>query len=93
MPTNPLKYRGNPKRSMTKFLYIVDHFVPFPQSEYGGVWNVIAENDEHCFDIITESDDEQYPEFYGHLRENIVKGDKYKITEDVESGIVTSFLT
>ena len=29
-----------------KFLYIVDHFIPFPASEYGGVWNVIAESDE-----------------------------------------------
>ena len=27
--------------SMTKFFYIVDHFVPFPTSEYGGVWNVM----------------------------------------------------
>ena len=29
-----------------KTLYVVDHFVPFPQSEYGGIWNVVAENDE-----------------------------------------------
>ena len=28
---------------MTKFFYIVDHYVPFPSSEYGGIWNVIAE--------------------------------------------------
>ena len=78
---------------MTKFLYIVDHFVPFPQSECGGVWNVVADSDEQCFDLITADDDEQYPEHYGHLRENIVKGDKYQITEDVESRVITSFLT
>ena len=40
-----------------KFLYIVDHFIPFPSSEYGGIWNVIAENDDECFDLITAEDD------------------------------------
>jgi hypothetical protein len=29
-----------------KFFYLVEHFIPFPQSEYGGIWNVIAEDDE-----------------------------------------------
>ena len=78
---------------MAKFLYIVDHFVPFPQSEFGGVWNVVADSDEQCFDLITDDDNESYPEFYGHLRENIVKADKYQITEDVESKVISSFLT
>ena len=49
--------RGNSLEKMTKFFYIVDHFVPFPTSEYGGVWNVIAESDEDCFNLITDSDD------------------------------------
>jgi len=78
---------------MTKYLYIIDHYVPFPQSEYGGVWNVIANNDEECFDIITSDDDDTYPQFYSTLRENISKSDKYTITDEVDSGIVTSFLT
>jgi len=78
---------------MTKYLYIVDHFVPFPQSDLGGVWNVIANNDEECFDIITSDDDDTYPQFYSTLRENISKSDKYTITDEVDSGIVTSFLT
>ena len=43
-------------------LYIVDHFIPFPQSEYGGVWNVLASNDEECFDLITDADDVLIPE-------------------------------
>lgn len=78
---------------MTKYLYIIDHYVPFPQSEYGGVWNVIANDDEECFDIITSDDDESYPQFYSTLRENISKSDKYTIADEVDSGIVTSFLT
>ena len=40
-----------------KFFYIVNHFVPFPSSEYGGIWNVVAENDDECFDLIAERDE------------------------------------
>ena len=78
-----------------KYIYIVDHFVPFPQSEYGGIWNVIAENDDQCFDLITEQDDDEYPEFYGKLRENIVKSPKYKVIDDnsLQSEVISSFLT
>jgi len=78
---------------MTKFLYIVDHFIPFPASEYGGVWNVIAESDEECFDLITSDDDEQYPEYYGNLRKNINDARVFALAEDIQSNVVESFTT
>ena len=74
-------------------LYIVDHFIPFPQSEYGGVWNVLASNDEECFDLITDADDNQFPEYYGKLRSNIPNSAKYTVVGNVEPKVVTSFLT
>jgi len=76
-----------------KNLFIVDHFCPFPTSEYGGLWNVIAEDAEECFDLIVSEDNDMYPEYYGKLRENIKKADKYTILEEVESKVVSSFLT
>ena len=42
---------------MDKYLYIVDYWVPFPQSEYGGVINVVAKDDQECFDLCRELDD------------------------------------
>ena len=36
-----------------KYLYIVSHAISFPSSEYGGLWNVIAESNEECFDLIS----------------------------------------
>ena len=45
------------------------------------------------FDLITGEDSDTYPEFYSVLRENISKAYKYSVTSEVESGIVTSFLT
>jgi len=77
-----------------KFLYIVDHYIPFPSSEYGGLWNVVAENDDECFDLISaEDDDDFYDEHYKVLRENILNARKFALAEDVESAIVEEFTT
>ena len=77
-----------------KYLYIVDHFVPFPQSEYGGVWNVIAKNDEECFDVIVSEDDDLNIGCYSKLRENISHSTKLVLAEeDVSSKVVSSFIT
>ena len=77
-----------------KFLYIVEHYIPFPQSEYGGIWNVIAEDDDECFDLITGANDgDFYQQYYGNLRENILKSRTYALAEEPESGIVEEFTT
>lgn len=77
-----------------KFLYIVDHYVPFPSSEYGGLWNVIAENDDECFDLISAEDDGNfYEQHYTVLRENILNAPTYALAEDLESTVVESFTT
>lgn len=76
-----------------KFFYIVNHFVPFPSSEYGGIWNVIAESDEECFDLISERDENYNEQHYGQLRENIMKSMNFELAEDLESGIVEEFTT
>jgi hypothetical protein len=79
----------------SKYLYIVEHYVPFPQSEYGGIWNVIADNDEECFDLITDADSSDFNvQYYGDLRENITNAQVYKLNEEnVVSGIVEEFTT
>ena len=33
-------------------LYIGDYWAPFPSSEYGGTWSVVAENVDQCIDIL-----------------------------------------
>ena len=77
-----------------KFFYVVEHYIPFPQSEYGGIWNVIAENDDECFDLITIQDDGNfYEKYYADLRENILNSRTYALSEDVESCIVEEFTT
>ena len=78
---------------MTKFMYVVDHFVRFPASEYGGIWNVVAESDDECFDLIAQNDDGLNQQYYNRLRENIMKAPTYAIAENLESCIVEQFTT
>ncbi len=77
-----------------KIFYIVEHYVPFPQSEYGGLWNVIAEDDDECFDLITSEDDAGfYEKHYPDLREKINNSLTFALADDVDSQIVGEFVT
>jgi hypothetical protein len=76
-----------------KFLYILDYFVPQWQSEYGGLLNVIAEDNDECFDVVVKWDNEGWTEYYSKLRENVIKAEKFALAEDEESRVVTSFTT
>ena len=79
---------------MAKFLYIVDHYVPFPSSEYGGLWNVIAEDDNECFDLISAEDSGNfYEKYYSDLKENILNARVYELTENLNSCVVEGFTT
>jgi len=75
------------------YLYIIDYWVPFPSSEYGGVLSVIAKTDEECYDLIVEWDDDYYSEYYSQAMENIKKAQKFLLAEDQKSRIVDSFTT
>jgi succinate dehydrogenase flavin-adding protein (antitoxin of CptAB toxin-antitoxin module) len=75
-----------------KSLYIVDYWVPFPSSEYGGIINLIAENDTEAFELL--SNEEQFDDRYtDRIMERIVNAQKFKLQDDYESGILDAFIT
>lgn len=76
-----------------KYLYVVDHFVPFPSSEYGGIWNVVASDNEECFDLITDFDEDFNVDFYPNLREQIMKARVLPLAQDIESSVIAEFTT
>ena len=76
------------------YLYIVNHFLGYPESEYGGLWNVVAENDEQCFDFIWERfSEEKGGKAYDTLKKNVVNARKFLLAEDLECGIVEYIIT
>jgi hypothetical protein len=75
-----------------KYLYIVDYWVPFPSSEYGGLINVIAESDNECHAILRDTDD--YDDRYeSKIMERVVAAPRFALAEELESRIVESFTT
>lgn len=75
-----------------KSLYIVDYWIPFPSSEYGGVVTLIANSDAEAFVILSEED--QFDDRYVNLiMPNVVNAQKFKLQDDYESGIIDSFTT
>jgi succinate dehydrogenase flavin-adding protein (antitoxin of CptAB toxin-antitoxin module) len=75
-----------------KSLYIVDYWVPFPSSEYGGIINLIAESDTEAFSLLSqeESFDERYQD---RIMANVVKAQRFALQDDYESGILEAFTT
>ena len=75
-----------------KSLYIVDYWVPFPSSEYGGVINLIAESDTEAFELLSQ--EEQFDENYvDRIMPNVVNAQKFRLADEYESGIIDSFTT
>ena len=75
-----------------KYLYLIDFWVPYPSSEYGGLINLIAENDTEAFSILSQEG--SYDERYVNLiMPNVVSAQKFKLSDEYESGIIDSFTT
>jgi len=75
-----------------KSLYIVDYWVPFPSSEYGGLINLIASNDTEAFTILSQ--EESFDERYTNLiMERVVNAQKFALKDEYESGILEAFTT
>lgn len=75
-----------------KNLYIVDYWVPFPSSEYGGLINLIAESDTEAFQILSkeQSFDDRYTD---RIMERVVNAQKFPLQDEYESGLLEAFTT
>jgi len=75
-----------------KRLYIVDYWVPFPSSEYGGLINLIAESDTEAFTIL--ANEEEFDERYtDRIMERVINAQTFALKDDYESGILEAFTT
>jgi hypothetical protein len=79
-----------------KYLYIVDYWVPFPSSEYGGVINVVAESNEDCHQVLLDWRDEYEDSHDSRIMEYVTKALRFQLSDmhsDEESRVVDSFTT
>jgi len=75
-----------------KALYIVDYWVPFPSSEYGGLINLIAESDTEAFTILSQAQefDDRYVD---RIMQSVVNAQKFALADEYVSGIIDIFIT
>ena len=79
---------------MVKYLYIIDYWIPFPQSEYGGMINVIAKDDNECFELLSNPDEDFYQESYvNRILPAIKNAQKLQLANDYKSDIIEAFIT
>ncbi len=73
-------------------LYVGDYWVPFPSSEYGGMWVVIAENVEQCIDFLRGTG---YDEYESDIRDAVAEAKCFELNpeREYEPGIVDTFFT
>ena len=76
-----------------KSLYIVDYWVPFPQSEYGGVVNLIAGSDAEAFELCADDEQLTFPGYEDRIMPNILRAQKFALVDEYESGIIGAFTT
>ena len=76
-----------------KKLYVIDYWVPFPASEYGGIVIAIAENDSECYDVVIADEYEEDTIYFPKAMEAIKKARVFDLVEDQESRIVERFVT
>jgi hypothetical protein len=76
-----------------KYLYLVDYWVPFPSSEYGGVVSVIAENDNECHDVLLKWRNEYENDHDSRIMERVVNAHKFALVDEEPSRVVDSFTT
>jgi hypothetical protein len=76
-----------------KYLYLVDYWVPFPSSEYGGVVSVIGADDNEVHDLLLDWRDEYNSEFDNRIMERVVNAHTFALVDEEDSRIVDSFTT
>ena len=77
-------------------MYIVNYWVPFPASEYGGMQVVIAKDDEECYKIISEADTfetKYHKDAEELIRARIKKASRFALDGAYVPEMVRSFTT
>ena len=83
-----------------KTMFIVDYWLPFPASEYGGVDIVIADDKSEALELLIAAEVEMgfdfilkdYPDYRERIAKNLLEARKFKV-EAERSEIVFTFHT
>mgnify|MGYP005625718881 CR=1 FL=1 len=76
-----------------KHLYLVDYWVPFPSSEYGGIVTVVAENDNECHDILLNWRSDIESRYDSNIISQVKRAPKFSLLDEESSRVIEAFIT
>ncbi len=76
-----------------KNLYLVDYWVPFPSSEYGGMVVVVAEDDHECHDVLMNWRHESDSKHDANIITQVKRAPKITVSIEEQSRVVEAFTT
>lgn len=76
-----------------KYIFIVNYWIPFPESEMSGVLCVIGESDNEVHDILLDWRPERLSKYDSQIMNNVVNAQRFLLSDEEESRIVEEFIT
>ena len=78
-------------------IYLVNYWLPFPSSEYGGLECVIARDADHCVELIVERvskhERSRFPDYERLIQNAVAHSKMFYLNGDYKPGVVESFIT
>ena len=78
---------------MKKFIYVGEFWVPFPSSEYGGSWSVIASNKNEVATLLRDEVTDYYKQYDENMLESIEKAKYFELACEPKSMVINTFFT
>jgi hypothetical protein len=80
--------------NLRKHIYIGKYWIPFPSSEYGGNWVVIAKDRDEVASLLRSQVSDLYEQYDENMLESIRKAESFALASDIiESKVVVTFFT
>jgi hypothetical protein len=76
-----------------KYLYLVDFWVPFPTSEYSGLFAVIGKDDNEVYDLLLEWRDDYLNKYDSLIMDKVIKAQRFILDQNEPSRVVEAFTT
>lgn len=78
---------------MKKFIYVGEFWVPFPSSEYGGSWSVIASDKNEVATLLRDEVTDYYKQYDENMLESIEKAKYFELACQPKSMVINTFFT
>ena len=78
---------------MKKFIYVGEFWVPFPSSEYGGSWSVIASDKNEVATLLRNEVTDYYKQYDENMLESIEKAKYFELACQPKSMVINTFFT